>query len=318
MKKYYLIISLFTLLLTVVSCEDIIEFKGEETASRLVVNAVAIPDTFLYVQVTKSVFFLNKGTDLFKDKFGNSLAINDAQVELFVNGASKGVLAPVDSEHGLYQSEYRMRGGDSVRVVVNATSFPIGQGVTNLPLPVTFDVDTLQEMAETYQFDSSTGRIETIKVKRTHYNIHFTDPASVKNQYGLSLQTEQYGWQYDMELFSIDPLLSANGQPKSSFLFLFNDNAMNGTEYTLNVYTDEPMFDYPLGAEPGLPPAPLNLTLYSFSNEYFLYCKSMKLIKNEDGLMDTSMFTEPTQMYSNVKNGIGIVAGYSKKTISVQ
>ncbi|HIF14776.1 MAG TPA: DUF4249 family protein, partial [Bacteroidetes bacterium] len=80
---------------------------------------------------------------------------------------------------------------------------------------------------------------------------------------------------------------------------IFTDDLFNGQKISLKVKSE--IWSY----EPGMV---IYWTLINHSEDYFMYKKTFNVYQSVEG----NPFAEPVQVFSNIKNGYGIFAGYSQ------
>src|SRR5574344_2895864 len=135
------LLPLLCLMALLAACEKDIEFDGAITEPMLVINAVALPDTTLSVEVTESRFFL-----VSQDTF---TTVKNATVSLFVNGTFKENCA--HQANGRYTSNYRPSEGDHIRLSVSAPGLQMVSAETMIPMrPVIERIDTSLSIPEAY------------------------------------------------------------------------------------------------------------------------------------------------------------------------
>ena len=141
-KALYFIIGLALLS----SCEKEIEFKGEQTDSRLVINSIVDPGRPVEAHISKSYFFLDINED--------TQAPNDLVAMLYVNGNRIGEMTPgfdtiwemywpYDYELlPVYYNDYCPQEGDIVAITASAHGFEDVEGTTSaLPKYVDCQMD---------------------------------------------------------------------------------------------------------------------------------------------------------------------------------
>lgn len=324
MKPFFYIFSFFISCLALASCEDVIEFDEDESNSLLVTHVMATPDSILYAQVTKSVFFLDITEDPLKDKNGNYLGVKDAEVKLYVNGLFKENMALISADSGIYKAGYLPQEKDEIRIVVSSPSIKeSAEGSTILPQKVAITVDTTVSYKEEMQFSYYNGQssYDTIRWKLTHFTIHFTDNVNEENFYGVAVLEDdvQIDWttmemgtdsiDNPLEVFTEDKIIF-DGNKQDAKILIFEDDKINGQAYSMSVYVKEITFSATDSLLLNLDPTPKKkrLKFYSFNKDAFLFLSSAKKNTASSGM---SFFSEPNQVYTNIKHGIGIIGGFS-------
>ena len=124
------------------SCEKQIEFNGEQTDPKLVINSIVGTDEPVKAYISKSYFFL--------DYDENTQAPDDLVASLYVNGNPIGELTPSadtiwhNYEMNAYQlvpylfNDYRPQEGDIVQIKASANGYDDVEGTTSA-LPKSVD-----------------------------------------------------------------------------------------------------------------------------------------------------------------------------------
>ncbi|PID93403.1 MAG: hypothetical protein CSA95_07970 [Bacteroidetes bacterium] len=295
MKRIFLTLLTIPLLF---SCTKIIEFDGEVSKPKLVVNSIVTPDSTFKVNVSESRFFLDNAP---------MKKIEDATVKILSQeGTLLATLSHTDK--GNYEGELKPTINTNYRVEVVAPNFDKASASMSIvpSIPIT-SFDTLSVFEE-YDFNLST-------------TIHFSDPGNERNYYRV---------RGDIQLMEIDPETGElreleryipwfyiddpviNGAGDDDFVEneynpynLFNDDLINGKAYSLTI----PLHLYGSGNI-----FIVHLFLESLSEEYYTYLKSVSEYQ-ESG---DNPFTEPVPIYSNIENGIGFFGGYSSSEIVIE
>jgi hypothetical protein len=324
-------IALFAMLFT--SCETEIEFNGYETNPLLVVNSFITPDSVIKVNVTKSKFFL-------EENYTYEL-INNAEVLLWVNGIQKEKLTFI--EKGNYTAKYKPKAGDEIKITASTPQFSMVEGTVTLPLPVTINsLDTTVKKLEStpmlnYTVDQfGKEHLDTIGMflnNQMNFKLNFTDPAG-ENYYRLVVKQRKYfadSSYIDSPFFinSNDLVFGTTDETNIfdesnfNYYFEFSDEIFNGKSYGLTFFFNYTLYDY---FEPQFPPkvdkpggyvpyenSELIIDLQSISKSYYFYVKTLKANSSV-----SEFFSEPVQIHTNVKGGIGIIGGYTQSVYKMK
>lgn len=154
------------------------------------------------------------------------------------------------------------------------------------------------------------------KTKEINAKLTFDDPINENNYYYLEIAS--LGYRLFMEdTFRNDGNLGFNitnsgvtngfsGENSSPFRNnFFADKLFEGQEFTLELKIQ------PVGKNIFI--NKIELRLHSISASYFDYLNT-RLIQNRTR---NDPFAQPTQIYSNIENGLGIFAGYSTSSVSL-
>ncbi len=327
MKSIYLqtiIFSLFALIVT--SCETEIEFRGDDTASLLVVNSILSPDSAVKVHVSESKFFLKDDSS-----FEN---VNDAIVNLWVNGSLYEQLS--STGQGFYAGNYIPKAGDIIKITAKNNKFPevnaeseIVQATPIVSVDTTIHVSDIYPIVNGYgNYSDTIGYSKTTEMK---INLKFNDQPNKKNYYKIAVKLNQEysdGSKYMRNYyFSSDDLVFGNtteagifDESSYNFYHEFNDDLFDGKSYSLKlntsfisiVYDNDPSGDTSDSEPVEIVKNELILELQSISKSYYLYLKTRNA-----GTSVIDFFSEPVQIYSNIEGGIGILGSYNTSRFKI-
>ena len=300
-----------------IACEKEIGYNHKNQSTFLVMNSYLNPDSVFIVSVTESFSIMeNWGGILF----------SDADVKVYENETFIEALK-YDSKRMRYYGNNKPSVGKSYKITVARKDF--------LPIEATSVIEPAPEILKcSIVRDSTRGG--------TYATVTFKDPPGVKNFYRLVVSnidvyneepngygynvyygdygTGSTGWSgpgwiftdYNTYIKSTDPTLN----PKSGVTFLddvpdnifniFNDDLIDGKEYSFT-------FTYNTSYNPEAKNTTV-VYLQAISEDLYKNYKTFaaqKYFGNEDILM------EPIQVYTNVKNGAGILGSFNSNKVIV-
>ena len=319
MKKAIILLSTLAVL---VSCTKEIEFKGEQTDPKLVINSLVEPGKPVKAYISKSIFFL--------DNNANMVAPDDLVATLYVNDILIGEMTrqmdtiwegfeyvDLDSVKPIYTivpafvNNYRPNKGDVVKITASANGFDEAEGASN-PLQSNVECRILKcepIYSESYTYEGQSGDSITSIMSVLDLSIEITDPNPGQLDY-FRLCTDGGDGDNSFSIFFDyeDPIFgnsAENGLIDISFESraegTFTDQLFDGRSYSVKVrlyayiYTDGSI-------DPSFFNAPI--CVGHLSKEYYYY---LNTCDQGDDIMQ--FFAEPTQTYTNVTNGYGIVGG---------
>lgn len=342
-KKYPIMLVLMAVLVTIISCEKEIKFKGEAVQPMMVLNGLINPDSAIKVHLSKSKFFLS-------DEYGTTHVVN-ADIEIFINGISKGKMQYQD--RGVYTSSVYPNIHDTVELVVANTDLPGVRAKVTIPDQSTIiSMDTTIKIIEFDDSDfinygNSGGEygedwevVERNTFKDILVSLKFKDPGSIENFYRLNAKT-QYVEYYDDSLSIYEeyrPITiegvdnTANNDITGIFDFMvrdqyshtMTDEFFDGRENSLKFrfllandnyeYWDDSWGERPTGGlirpEPDSTNLFLVVNLQAVSKEMHYYYKT-----KASATEVVEFFSEPVQIFSNVANGAGVLGSYINNEI---
>jgi hypothetical protein len=352
MKQMNLIIKTAMVLIVALgfaACQKEIEFDQRLIEPKLVINSFICADSIIEASIALSrpIPGVQKSYEW----------VNNAKVVLYTNGEKTEELSVFEIEYPEEEDYYYYYGsnndkptvvyrtintkaeaGKTYKLEVTHAEHETAYGETTLPIPI--DIIELDTETKTmnYEYGGSENQL-IVKMKfkdrpneENYYRITFTRTWGSKKQfyewetytdtsYTIVVSTRQEG----NYLNTSDKLLSSDndannllfGSPNNRYN-LFTDELIQGKEYELsfvaisehiyegikekNIYSNPGEFHH------------IDVKLSTISREAFLYMKS----SSEQNWYGNDFFTEPVQAFSNIKNGAGIVAGYSSAVKSIR
>ena len=312
------------------SCEKEIEFNGEQSDPKLVINSIVEPGQRVDASISKSYFFLDPA---------NTTAPEDLVASLYVNDHLVGEMTPfMDTIWEAWSMDYRLipgfyndycaQEGDIVKITASANGFDDVEGTTS-PVPDVVDCQMEVEVTEwhsnyifpyyyepdEYEEDSilSVWGNLTLTITITDHNPGKTDcfRLSTSKNYGIR---DEGNWRY-ISFDYDDPVFGATVSENDFFDAsdldtrpegVFTDVLFDGSSYRLKVKVH---FECEVDEEFDPDFFRIPFMMEHLSKEYYNYLNTCN-----QGDEYTQFFAEPVQTYSNVTNGFGIVAGRSLNT----
>lgn len=322
-------------LAALVSCTKEIEFNGEQTDPKLVINSIVEPGQSVKAYISKSYFFL--------DNVENTAAPDDLVATLFVNGERVGEMTrqtdtiwqgyeyvdldsvkPVFGTVPVFASDYRPIKGDIVTITATANGFDDVEATTSpLPNEVVWSIGGYQTVfweEETEEYEE--GIVLTI-MGQLELTVEVTDPNPGKTDFfriqleGGGFSDYEYGNSFYISTTYDDPVFGGSvsgndyfdiGDLQSRPEGVFTDALFDGRSYQIKL----PLYlYYTIMGEVPSDFFQVSVRLEHLSREYYYYLNTC-----EQGDEIMQFFAEPVQTYSNVSGGYGIVAGLSIDSLS--
>ncbi|MBO6026487.1 MAG: DUF4249 domain-containing protein [Bacteroidales bacterium] len=311
MKHLKLILG-FVLATVLASCTKEIEFTGEQSESRLVVNGLQQVGQPARLCVEKSVFFVDSQKDC---------RVKDVHVDLYVNGVFKESLQVQDSMlYETYQDlqtyemayklmyafnycegQYLLCEGDELRFEVGSSEFDTATAEVKMPeAPHVISFDTVR-IEPLYEYGLT-----------VHFALKLDDPAG-SDYYNFRPDDGLAGFYSSDPVFKdltdiedIEDVFGESAYYGNGHYNTFSDLLFDGSEYTVSL---ENNMSGTVFYEP------FTLEVTRLDAGLYQYIKSYNSYENSDPGSILGMFTEPVQVYSNVKNAIGVVGAQSQPVI---
>lgn len=318
------------------SCEKEINFNGEQSDPRLVINCIVNPGQRVEARISKSYFFLDINAD--------TQAPEDLVATLYVNDNRIGEMTPfVDTIYepwGLhaydlipgFYSDYRPQEGDIVKITASANGFEDVEGTTSA-LPKTIDCQMDVEVTawsgwyqHKYNYDTQEYEEDSIWEVAGNMELTFTitDPNPGKTDC-FRLRTSRnsimtVGENRRSIYFDYDDPIFEAGMTENEFFDasdldtrpegVFTDVLFDGGSYRLKLKVH---FDCEVDEDFDPDFFQVPFMMEHLSKEYYNYLNTCN-----QGDESTLLWAEPIQTYSNVTNGFGIVGGCAVDTLWVE
>lgn len=294
MKNNIKIVFLSFLFISIVACEKEVEIDIDEEEQKLVLNTWLKPDESPEVQVSYSSFIFNKtGTGF----------INNARVILLEEGSEIAELNHI--EDGFYRNEnIELKEGTNYQFEVSHGDYESVFSTERIPLKLKEN-----EVAISYEINpnanfSSNSYVSTINFKikdnAEEENYYLARVAEIGTYWHAEEDTTSYKNFIYME--PIDPQTRDTYLPNSGGHFILSDEIFNGKEYEmkLGTFNDIRKSEYQQDSS-FYQSSYYEIEFHKINRALYLYLISL------DNNQYPGPFTEPTQMYTNVENGYGIV-----------
>lgn len=336
MKAKYNIITFLLLIFFFPACEREVDFSGAQTDPLLVLNAFLTPDSLMSVHLTESVFFLNDNSRFKR--------VNDASVKLTINDQEPEELTLIGK--GKYVSSRKPEAGDKISISVEHPVLPDVSCSGKMPVkPLINSVDfsdiRIEKTITGIMTEKINGKVVNSDTTFTNkvigvMNVTFSDPVDDVNFYRLATYVRTYfpddTYSDRVLYFSPDDPVFAGGVMSDPFEMSysysygeFSDELFDGKKYTLKANVTLGEYEENSSGQPGggddmyyksgsLEYAvdqvrmDLHVELQGITGDYFYYLRSRGL--SEANMMG-NLFSEPVQIYNNIKGGIGILGNYT-------
>ena len=302
---------------SLIGCETVVDIEIPEEPPRLVLNAFLQADSAVVVELTESRSIL---INTFLPAVGGAL------VTLSEEGQPVATLKESENT-GIYFSSFTPSIGKTYTLRVSKAGFESVEGTTIIPAPVAIqavEADTIT--FENRGFNRNTQASFTLKEARITLN----DPGNERNYYEISAYHYVDSFRGELDTLgnyvvtdtvrAVSPIYLKIDNPATSGvadefagsedpfgrILSFNDDYFNGKTYSLQLYPNV-LSGWDLAY------TQLHLTLHTIDEARYRYLRSVDLQYKNEG----NPFAEPVQVYSNVENGFGIVAGSSVSQVVV-
>lgn len=309
-----LLIYILVLWVGCTSCYQFEEIRIDPPVPHAVLNAMFCPDSLVRANLSRTTSDAErKGADA-------TAFIDDAEVELSVNGRLQGKLEK-EAAPGWYRLPgYRPAVGDRLEITARTSDYGTVSGKTGIPgKTAILSVDTVSRHrvgSWGYEWDDLeiSIRMQDIQGERNFYLLTVSPKRFwQKGDQVIDADTLAYGywpwWQVSIDENS--PLENGDmdrGVYQSAFYcgFLLTDEGADGQEMTLKLTLSDPELSY-RGEEIRCRNY-CRISLSSISRSYYLYRRSRALQKEQNDILGDAGLREPIPTYTNIRNGYGLVA----------
>lgn len=312
MKKYILCSLILALLF---SCTKTLDFDDEQFSDLLVLNSIVWPDSVFKATFTKSASILESGSE-------PGQAVANATLDIYENDQ---LLAHLTPSAGRFRADgIKPRAGYSYRLVAKEN----GQQLT-AETTVPFKADVLSvDTSMVKNQGNSWGIMFNIRMKDTpgddyyriilmHQTLSRTTYADNENKKTTFYNLRNYPVGFNTEDPVFKSLYNNSGdeifdQGPENRYYIFPDDYFEGKERTIQIwkYLFNNYFDPSNPQLYGMPETiydRFTIHVQRLSKDLFFYLKYLELY---DYYHDNPI-SEPVPVYSNVKNGAGIFAGFN-------
>lgn len=307
MKALKFLISLICLFS---SCNNDVDFKGKEPASKMVVNAVINNQSYTnLIKLSESTFIYSDVKPKLIENPNIEVKINDQPVDVSFDHA-KGT-------NCYYNFIGRLYTGDKVEVSGHTDKHGTVYGMDFVPQPpeiVSVDYEWFIGQ-DNYSYLRTFVTVKDRPNEKNYYRILITGKSIL--EYDGAPTFDEIDWQY-LDIYVDQEILFNNidgiaGNDKNSHTYkIFSDDLFQGKEYTLNTYVrqDKP-WEYTWGMKTT---SFIKVEIHSLSENLYMYLRSLETASIED------IFHEPVKVYSNIEGGYGILGIYNanEKTIELK
>lgn len=313
-------IAMIAILVGLCSCEKEIFYDDIAPEPLLVVNGLQRVGEPAHLCVEKSSFYTTGETDF---------RVKDVHADLYVNGVFKETLRVRDSiimesyyiwheedeteelsermrcAFNYCEGEYIICEGDELRFEVSSSEFDkVAVAQTTMPeIPNVLSFDTL--------WTEHNGDAVNVYFALKIDDPVGTDYYNLYPRYGLEgfFSTDPVFSDF-MNVVHVDDMFGESDYYGNGPYNLFSDSYFDGKQYsvTLNINYYFPGESYS---------EPFVLEVSRVDHAFYQYKKSLELYEATTNIEMLSWFAEPTQVYSNVENGVGLVGAQSSAVVKI-
>jgi hypothetical protein len=306
---------LVAMALTLIACTSELEQEIEVPPPGAVLNALLCEDSVITAHVLRTY----NGGDPSVALRPDALAIDDAEVEVYLNGVSRGIMQR-DARPGWYVLPgCYPAGGDRVRMEVVTAEYAPLSAETALPLrPEILSVDTQRQAPNVVRIGL---RFNDRAGEKNYYMLSAAVTAGVEGDspvpdspYPVTLTLEEDWLLGNVEYERADDYDYPYAYAPVS-RYIFDDAQTDGEAHTLKLSLRG------MGALPGDSAAATavytcRITFSALSESHYLYLRSKILQKKQaEDVFGSIGLREPIPTYTNISNGYGLLSARQNETI---
>jgi len=304
--RYNKLFPIFIFLISIISCRKELPFPDVDAESVLVVNSLFSPDTLLQIHVSESCHIndtlcafnaITNAEVLLKDQSGNTLSNLEHQ--------GNGLYSPNNFTLN-NQTNYQLEVNHSDKSVTTTSHIPKAFSCTYLGkeegvfdgFPAwSFDIEIVDNPDEENYYLLE-GYIEILDGEHDNEISQvngYVEPHTAHLTNDVNTENSSIASGFDLVSYSL----------RSIFL---TDKNFNGQTYQTRFALRDIDIYFPEFEE-----FKAHLFIKSVSKEMYDYYKSLEKYR----LGQFNLFAEPEQIFSNIENGLGVFAGYTQETFTV-
>ncbi len=288
---------LLILVVSVVSCETIIDLDVPRKDTKMVLNSFFNPDSTFKVFLHRDLYILDE-EDFYE---GTQTEVMDATIELFDSEGNLVTNFEYRSK-GEYRSDFIPARGEEYLIRAKKEGFKTISSTGSIPNNLaSFEVLTINYLrGYDYEFEIKINDLPG----ENYYEIQSWEEANIVYD-GDAIKVVDPSPLVSDELYIDENATSAHSIYLSDELFQNQeiDLKINTLWQLQGKCSREDCFDYKV-----------YITVRSLSKEYFQYRQSSGL----QSRLENDVFAEPVNVFTNITNGFGIFAGFNNHDIEVE
>lgn len=296
-KPFFIVVAL----LVVLSCDNRtkeIDFDIVSGAEKLVLNCLLNTDSVVSVQITHSYGLDEPPLEPISDYY-----VPNAIVILYENDTFKDTLV-YDNNGSYYAANgFKPQPNNSYYISVAATGYETAYSLPEtVPNPTTIAAWFYQDTIGVYVPSAYQNPFQGVNQTVSRLTYQFNDPTEA-NYYALKANIQTINIEQPVLLYFYDVL----GCKPKGYPSVIEDICFNGSDATV-IVDIIPYQNISLTNQDSL-----TVELWSVSENYYKFAISREAYT----IQSDAIFEAPFNLFSNVKNGYGIVAAYSKSKLKI-
>ena len=290
---------LVLLICILTACEKEVHIPIEYTEPKLVVNGLFNTDSLWEVEISASQYIYDSGT---------IPLINDAAVT--ITNSTGNTITLLNQGDGLYNSATeKPQTGQVYSINISHANYENASSSNQLPGELQVSNIELQDqtMVSGEQFRKISITFQD-SPDPDFYMIRIVGGFWVETYDSLGMPDSSL-IPYPMWVFSQSPAVENSNPNNMQPTIIFKDELFNSTQYTIDLLVEEYVFG---GEKENI--KDIYISISKISEEYYWYEKSYLAYVSSQ---NNQFFSQPVQVYTNIENGLGIFAGFSTQTDTI-
>ncbi|HLN72428.1 MAG TPA: DUF4249 domain-containing protein [Prolixibacteraceae bacterium] len=308
MKKY---IFLSLILVSFLSCIKTIDFNDEQYANQLILNSIIWPDSAFQASLSKS-------TSILENDYGPVYQIPDGAMDIYENNQ---LLAHLSSSTGKFRAaNIKPKAGNTYRLVATSQGKQI-EAETIIPLKAeVVSIDTSLVKNNSYQktlfFDFKIKDTPGEDYYRIVLEYEYLAQITSRDINNKEIKIYQLPRNINWGKISDDPVFKSVYSNSGGEIFdmapdnrynIFPDDIFNGKERSIQVKANFTTYNLQNYGNIQTIYDRFTLHIQHISKDLYNYLKYLELYD----YYHENPISEPVPVYSNIKNGAGIFAGFN-------
>jgi Domain of unknown function (DUF4249) len=282
-----------------------------------------VPNMYLE-QGIPATMFIGQTQEVLNNK--PNFFVDNATIELYENGVLKTGWQKLNQIYIL--PNFISTPGNIYKTKITVAGFPVAEAIDTMPNPIQFTVVKTGKYryADYAEFDGPFGQNTPYADTLTEVKMSFTDDGTSQDYYRIIIMDNDStgksitpsngnGSNEYRNIRCIDAVYQANTDPFGGSDEDIRLERSFFTDFTFNGKQKEISFYVPIGLNnpnrKGYDKA--YFYLQHISKNAYLHANSLLKVDEEDGI-----FSQPSLIFSNYKNGFGILGSQSTKVIGIQ
>jgi len=309
------------LMFILLSCVKEVDMEYLRPAPKLVLNCFAQAGQPLTASLSRTKFYTEDHPYIMIIDAEMKLFVNDRFVETMVwSKETSGY-----NNQGCYVAEYKPKERDNIRIEAASDGYNSISSEVVVPPGVAIESGFIEKVLDENSYPRNLVHVTFTDVpgRKDYYMIYpeWGYPLFDEDVFTGEYRFEPINTDYSEEpLFSgdistFDQVMGGSGL-NGRYGRVFPDDMIDGKTYTMKLNCGSPYYN---PEEENAPPITYRITLYTISEGYYSYMKSVLKFTDDSfsGTLTDAGLAEPVRIYSNIEGGTGIFGCASGSVVTI-